>query len=56
LEEIKDNIDIIIISLESTGEKHNRTRRTPNLFEKIVDGIELFKNQKNVKIKDMDHI
>ncbi len=55
-EEIKDNIDIIIISLESTGEKHNRTRRTPNLFEKIVDGIELFKNQKNVKIKIWSHI
>lgn len=55
-DDIKDNIDIIIISLESTGEKHNRTRRTPKLFEKIVEGIELFKNQKNVRLKIWSHI
>jgi len=55
-EDIKDNIDIILLSLEGVYAEQDRIRNTPGLFDRVIKGIIKFKSESDVKIKIWSHI
>jgi len=51
-EEIAENVDDVIVSLDGPSALHNRIRRVPEAFERLADGVrQLRRRRPNISVK-----